>query len=215
MVLMVAGALALAGCKSATAPVPPVPEKAFSFRAWNEIQQTGVDPIDGANAQVAAAFSVSLPDDVSPADLAKIQQVDGDSLTASQLLTDRTDGLPKGTYTLEVQFTDGQQITKTQFCDGALLMQPGVNSFTVDSTSLQITWWILPAGGQTHTWRMYLERVQPAPATVVLSLPGDTATDNDYVTEAFDYAFQPDEAYALVLDMENDCNHREVRISIP
>ncbi len=190
--------------------------------------------MDGANAQVAAAFSVSLPDTVSPTDLAKIQQVDvlwpnnyvrtpipggfqvnGDSLTASQLLTDRTDGLPKGPYTLEVQFTDGQKITKTQYCDGALLVQPAVNSFTVDSTGLQITWWILPVGGQTHTWRMYLERVQPAPATVVLSLPGDTATDNDHMTESSDYAFQPDEAYVLVLDMENDCNHREVRIPIP
>jgi hypothetical protein len=61
---------------------------------------------------------------------------------------------------------------------------------------------------------MYLERVQPPPDTVLLSLPGDTATGNDHMTEAFDYAFQPDEAYALVMDMENTCNHREVRIPI-
>jgi hypothetical protein len=125
LVLVGASALALAGCRSATAPVPPVPEKVFSFEARNEIQQTGADPVDAGNAQVGVMFSVSLPDSVSPADLAKIQQVDvlwpnkyvrtpilggfqvnGDSLTASQLLADRTDGLPKGFYTLEVQFTD-------------------------------------------------------------------------------------------------------------
>jgi hypothetical protein len=233
LVLVGASALALAGCRSATAPVPPVPEKVFSFEARNEIQQTGADPVDAGNAQVGVMFSVSLPDSVSPADLAKIQQVDvlwpnkyvrtpilggfqvnGDSLTASQLLADRTDGLPKGFYTLEVQFTDGQKITKTQYCDGALLMGPDIQSFTVDSTGLQLAWWILPITGQTHTWRMYLERVQPPPDTVLLSLPGDTATGNDHMTEAFDYAFQPDEAYALVMDMENTCNHREVRIPI-
>jgi hypothetical protein len=218
------GVLTVAGCKDAAGPA--VPEEDFSLKVQNEIQQNGVDP---AGAQVAVRFSVSLPGDVSPTDVSKIQlvdilwpnnyvrtpilsgfQPDGDSLTATRLLPDRTEGLPAGTYTLEVLFQDGQQISDRVYCDGNMLGSPVVQSLTKDSASLQIA---VGMPNQELHWTMYLERVQPAPDSVLVTLPGGFGGFGT-LRAAFDYDFQPDEAYALVMELENLCNHRVVRIPL-
>lgn len=218
------GVLTVAGCRDAAGPA--VPEEDFSFKVQNEIQQTGSDPTD---AQVAVRFSVSLPGDVPPTDVAKIQQVDilwpnnyvrtpivsgfqpdGDSLVATRLLPDRTEGLPAGNYTLEVLFQDGQQISDFVYCDGVVLGAPTVQSLTMDSASLQIA--VGMPNQQLH-WSMDLVRVQPAPDSVVLTLPGAFGGGGT-LRAVFDYDFQPDEAYALVVELENRCNHRTVRIPL-
>lgn len=217
--------LALAGCKSAVGPAVPAAD--FSFKAQNDITQT---TIDGSSSQVAVRFTVSLPGDVDPADLAKIQSVDvlwpnnyirtpilgafeaeGDSLTATQLLTDRTDGLAQGIYTLEVTFVDGQTVTAQRLCDGAILSAPTISVLDVDSAGVSIHWRAPPV---YHAWEIYLERTQPAPTTVVMPPITGSATGGT-MGAGFDYAFQPDEAYDLVMEMENACNHRLIDLPIP
>ncbi|HKJ92354.1 MAG TPA: hypothetical protein VJ957_04255 [Longimicrobiales bacterium] len=217
--------LLLVGCKDAAGPA--VPSQKFSFKAQNEIQQVGTD---AASAQVAVRFSVSLRGDVDRADIAKIQQVDilwpnnyvrtpilsgfqpdGDSLTATRLLTDRTEGLPMGTYTLEVLCQDGQQIEDWQYCSGNLLSPPTINDLTTDSSSVYLAW---NPPYQPHRWRLYIDRVQPAPTTTVTEDNQGTANGGS-IRAAFDYDFQPDEAYNLVMEMEDACNLRVIRFPIP
>lgn len=217
--------LVVAGCGDAAGPA--VPKEDFSFKVQNEIQQAGANP---ANAQVAVRFSVSVPGDVPSADLAKIQEIDvlwpnnyvrtpilsgfqadGDSLTATRLLADRTDGLVEGSYTLEVQFTDGKQVTDQQYCDGRLLDPPTIDVLVADSAGVSIRWHA-PSG--FHYWSLYLERLQPAPATVLLTAVSGSASGGS-MGAGFDYDFQPDETYALVMDLENTCNHREIRFPVP
>jgi hypothetical protein len=217
--------LALAGCKGVMKPAVPASE--FSLEAQNEITQT---TIDGSNSQVAVRFTVSLPGNVPPADLAKIEsmavlwpddntrtpilgafEAEGDSLRATQLLSDRPDGLSKGSYMLEVTFVDGQTTTIQTLCDGTILSAPAITVLNVDSTSVNMQWYAPPV---YHMWEIYLERTQPAPTTVVVPPTTGTA-DGGSMQVGFNYAFQPDEAYDLVMELENTCNHRVIDLPIP
>jgi hypothetical protein len=216
--------LALAGCKDAAGPA--VPKEDFSFKVQNEIQQTGTSP---DSAQLAVRFSVSVPGDVPTADLSKIQQVDilwpnkyvrtpilsgfqadGDSLTATRILVDRTDGLLQGVYTLEVFFIDGQQITDTRYCDGNLLAAPTIDELVIDSTSVYMAW---QPPSQYHRWHLYLKRVQPAPEEVVTDGVAGAGSGSRFKA-SFDFAFQPGATYVLIMEMENDCNHRVISLPV-
>ncbi len=206
-----------AGCKSATEP--PIPADWFTFDVSNRINQSGPDTT--AAQQVMELFQVHLATGTSMAKMAEIQKMevvwpDGalrtsvpDKFQSESGVYDATgveqrpEGLMAGTYTLEVEFKDGQTVRRRVDYDGHVLGRPVVQSVTPSADGVQIIW---DAPMLKHTWRLFLTQ-----DTAQIAVSSPHATTGGTVTGSIEHPLSSG-TYVLELLMYDDFNQRMVLI---